>query len=161
MRLDNRGRVAVQMVPRGETRTRQSEAGETDVNAIVARHRKTGVVSHLNAAPPMYGDFSLANDLKAALDLQHRAVEGFMTLPAAVRKAADHDPVRFLQMLSDPQLVNRLVEAGLNVGDDGARGSAPPGQLPMERKPDPAAADTKPSPSSPGPGSAGGTPPSP
>jgi len=116
----------------GETRTRQSEAGETDVNRIVARHQKTGVVTHLTNKPPMYGDLSLADDLKTALDLTFLAEEGFRSLPASVRKAADNDPRRMLEMLADPDLSADLVEAGLELEAGPEGRTATPVGLPFE-----------------------------
>lgn len=97
------------------TRCRQSEADQTDVNTIVARHQKTGVVNHLNGKPAMYGDFSQANDLKEALDLTMAAQEGFMELPAAVRRAAENDPRVMLEMLGSEEGTDVLVEAGLDI----------------------------------------------
>lgn len=97
--------------------TRQSEAGDTDVNKIVARHRKTGVVTHLNSKPPMYGDFSAADDLHRAINLTLAAQEGFMDLPSAVRRAADNDPRILLEMLADEEGRELLVEAGLVIDD--------------------------------------------
>lgn len=108
----------VQKICVGETRTRQSEAEETDVNRIVARHRKTGVVTHLSSKAPVFGDVSMAVDLKAAFDLVNEAAGGFLELPAAVRQAALNDPVKLLEMLSTPEGTQALREAGLGGVDE-------------------------------------------
>lgn len=98
----------------GETRTKQSEAELTDVNVIVARHRKTGTVNHLNGRVPAYGDFTHANNLlDAHLEVQE-ARDMFYELPADVRRAAENDPIRLLEMLAREEDTRVLVEAGLD-----------------------------------------------
>lgn len=109
------GYVRVQKHFRKPSMTRAADAGETDVNKIVARHAKTGVVSHLNNKPAMYGDLSQATDLHQALNLAAEAREAFASLPATVRRAADNDPRRMLEMLADPDLTAELVDAGLDL----------------------------------------------
>lgn len=99
---------------RGISRTKQSEGPATDINAIVKKYETTGMVSHLNQRAPMYGDFSQAVALHEALNAVMEADDAFMTLPAEVRKEAENDPVRFLEMLASPEGTEVLVEAGLD-----------------------------------------------
>lgn len=100
----------------GPTRTKQSMAAETDINHIVRKYQATGLVTHLARGVPQYGDFSAATDLKTALDLVHDAEEQFSKLNPHVRKAAENDPVRFLEMLSTEEGTQVLLDAGLEPG---------------------------------------------
>lgn len=111
-RWDKRARTAVE--PRGKSRTKQSEAKETDINTIVKRHQRTGVVTHLARRAPQYGDFSQSVLLQEALNLVHESDDAFAALPSEVRKAAGNDPVRLLEMLADLEETEQLVGAGLD-----------------------------------------------
>lgn len=93
--------------------TKQSFTEDCDINKIIARHRRTGVLEHINPRTPMYGDFSRATDLHTALELVSTAREEFMELPSEIRAMVGNDPERLLQALSDPEQTAALAEAGL------------------------------------------------
>lgn len=93
-------------------RTRQSEKDACDVNKIIKRFVKTGVIEHLNRRIPAYGDLT-ALSLQDALNLQIEATESFMALPAAVRKRFGHEPLAFLSFVEDPANADEMVELGL------------------------------------------------
>lgn len=90
-------------IPRGpehdvqERRVRPEFLDETDINKIMARYRKTGVLpeSALSAAK-RYGDFS---QLPTFMEMQEKVIAAhdlFAALPAAVRKQFDNDPGQFI-----------------------------------------------------------------
>lgn len=108
-----RPRVRLTHPAGGESKTRQDQKDSTDINKILARYRQTGNVTHVATKAPSYGDFSLATDLQTMLTLVEQAEDHFDSLPAAVRQAADNDPVTFLTMLADPEGERSLSEAGL------------------------------------------------
>lgn len=116
----------------GASRTKQQFKDVTDVNLIVKEHTRTGQLTHLNPRKPMYGDFSLANDLKTAFDEVHAAHDAFMELPSEVRKAAKNDPVEMLELLATEEGTQTLVDAGLAV--EGME-KTPPAPLPSEPEP--------------------------
>lgn len=99
----------------GDSRTRQSEAAETDINEIVAKYQSKGVITHVNKRAPFYGDDTQAVSLQKAFDVVMTAADAFDSLPAAVRKAAGNDPVEFLQMCQDEDQVELLRNAGLDL----------------------------------------------
>jgi len=98
------------------SRTKQAERDMVDVNAIVRKHRKSGVVSHLNGKAPQYGDFSRSATLQEALDGVDDAMYSFRRLPAEVRAMAENNPVRLLQMLATEDGSQMLIDAGLDPG---------------------------------------------
>lgn len=112
------------------SRTKQSFREEVNINSIVRKYRSGVLVTHLNNKAPMYGDVSHALDLQAALNLVHEAEESFMDLPPEVRKAAQNDPVRLLEMLATEEGTQELVEAGLD-GDIPRIGDPEP-EVPVE-----------------------------
>lgn len=126
---------------KGPTRTKASAAGDVNVNEIIKKHRRTGVVTHWSGKTPMYGDFTQSVDLHSALNLVREAEAAFMELPAEVRKVAKNDPAYFLELLAQEAGTAELVSAGLEVeprpGDSDYEAAQPPtsGQAPAEPAP--------------------------
>lgn len=94
--------------------TRQEFAAECDINSIMARYEKTGMLPVNQMSQPQYLDLTMTPDtLMDAMNLMIDAENAFMTLPAMVRKEFDNDPMRFVEFASDPNNVKRLREWGL------------------------------------------------
>lgn len=109
-------RVRSQFTPVGPSKTKQSFAKEADINFIMARYSKTGVVTSMARGTPLYRDVSdAAANLHDAFLLVSDAEEQFMSLPSAVRRLANNDPVQLVAMLQDERAVHDLVDAGLDV----------------------------------------------
>ena len=102
--------------PEGASMTKQDPANRSNINNIMAKYRKSGVISHLSARQPTYGDFSLVTDLQGALDTVATLTDEFMALDASIRKAADNNPETYFQMLATPEGVEALEAAGLTLG---------------------------------------------
>lgn len=112
-----------------ETMAKQSFQAECDVNTIMARYEKTGLIEHVNQHQGNYGDFTQApGDYQEALDTVIRAQEMFQTIPAKVRARFENDPGLFLDFVQDPKNVDELVEMGL--------ANAPPAKQKPEAKPE-------------------------
>lgn len=75
--------------------TRQDDAEDADINVIVGRFLKTGLLPE-NVRVPQYGDFSQASDYKSSLDQVRRAEQAFAEFPAEVRAQFNHDVGAFL-----------------------------------------------------------------
>ena len=96
------------------SRTRQEFAEECDINTLMSRFERTGVISHVNPRSPMYLDLSEGvPDLQSAMDMVRIATDSFMSLPAAVRRDFDNDPVKFVMFAEDPANIEKLREWGL------------------------------------------------
>lgn len=119
-------------------RTDQSMRDECDVNKIVERYKRSGLVNHVNRVQPTYGDFSGAVDLFAAMNMVRAAEARFRTLPARVRAAVDHDPVELLNALADEERTAELMELGLEVEPAAPAGGTPASAEPAEPAPSPA-----------------------
>lgn len=96
----------------GKGRTRQSEADACDVNRIVDRYRRTGVIPS-DARNALFLDVSSVVDYRDALDRVSRAQEAFMQLPAKVRARFANDPAEFLDFCSDPANREEMKALGL------------------------------------------------
>lgn len=92
--------------------TRQSEAEACDINSIMKRYEKTGVLP-VDTREAVFTDVSEVGSFREALDVVARATEGFMQLPAAVRARFGNDPVAFVDFCGDQANRGELEELGL------------------------------------------------
>lgn len=97
-----------------ERRTKSEFKDECDINLIMARYRKTGVLpeSALSAAA-RYGDFSQVPDF---MEMRHKIIaaeEVFAALPAEVRKQFNNDPGAFIDAADTVEGRALMVKLGL------------------------------------------------
>lgn len=98
-----------------EGRTQQHFKDECDINVIVNRYVKTGVLPDSNVEP-FYADLSeVPNDLQTAYEAVFRAEAAFMQLPSDVRKSLGNDASKLSGWLLDPQNRDVAIKAGLIV----------------------------------------------
>ncbi len=114
-----------------KTRTRQSEAAGCDINQIVNRFEKTGVLP-IDGREALYEDVSHITDYRDALDRVTMADQAFKQLPAKVRSKFHNDAAKFLDFASDPTNRDQMREMGLIE--------------PLEEQPAPAAPEAPPAP---------------
>lgn len=103
----------VSMVQLDDGMARQEFAEECDINVLMARYERTGVLNHYSTREPQYLDVTEVPDLQSALQYMQDAQAAFMRLPAVVRKEFDNDAVRFVEYASDPSNLSTLREWGL------------------------------------------------
>ena len=92
--------------------TKQSHKDECDVNFIMQRMEKTGIVSHLNHAEPNYG-FAPAIDYHEALNIVLESRQNFDELPAEIRAKFGSDLSEFLTYIENPENAPELARMGL------------------------------------------------
>ncbi|AXL14735.1 internal scaffolding protein [Microviridae sp.] len=98
----------------GETRTQQNFKDECDINIIVSRYTR-GDMSVVNNRQPLYGDFTLRDDLLEAHIRMQEAEAEFLAQPASVRKAAGNNVAQFYGMLATEDGVIDLHDSGFDV----------------------------------------------
>ena len=116
------------MFKKAEGRTKQSHRAECDINTIVSRYTKEGVLTHVNLREPRYGVVP-ATDFSQAMRLVTTAQETFEQLPAHLRKRFGHSAESFLSFASDPANEAEMVELGLldeKPADPPAEPASPP-----------------------------------
>lgn len=106
-------RERVQLVNKDPSLTKQSMKDECDINKILTKWEKTGVLNHLNTFQGDYGDYLEVQDYHTSLNQVKAAQEAFMSLPAQVRHKFENDPANFLQFVGDPANLDEMVELGL------------------------------------------------
>lgn len=96
-----------------QLRTKQEMKDECDINQILRRFQKTGMVNHLASGVPQFGDVSGVTDFRSAVERVEVARGFFDRLPSPIRKEFDNDPVAFVDAFSDAAQRPRLEELGL------------------------------------------------
>ncbi|WNK14507.1 MAG: internal scaffolding protein [Microvirus sp.] len=110
--------------------TKQEFAQECDINHIMAKFQKTGLIDHVNKYPGGYGDFTnLPTDYQSALNQIIQADEMFLSLPSGIRKQFENDPGQFLEFAENPANAEKMRDLGLlpstRVSDQSVRDPAP------------------------------------
>lgn len=92
--------------------TVQSARDECDINRIVARFEKSGILPTIDRVG-IFVDVSNVGDYREALERVETAREAFMRLPAVARERFDNDPATFLDFMADPANEPEAVKLGL------------------------------------------------
>ena len=90
-----RDRRRVSIVFPSETKTEQHHKAACDINNIMARYTKTGVLEHVRRFEPVYADVS-ADDYHESMNKVAAAKTLFEELPSAVRRHFGDDVSQFL-----------------------------------------------------------------
>lgn len=107
-----RGRDRVAIACRGG-RTKQEFAEECDLNVLMRRYEKTGVLPTGKANPPRYVDAFDLPSFQESMQIVADAERAFMSLPSRVRGEFDNDPEKFVEFASNEANVDKLREWGL------------------------------------------------
>lgn len=113
------GTRRVQLKFEKPTRVEKSHKDQVNINNIVARYLKTGLMER-QMTPPMYGDFSSGEDFHGALTKIRESEYAFMGLPASVRRRFRNDPGELLDFLADEENRAEAVALGLIVEEQAA-----------------------------------------
>lgn len=103
----------------GDSRAKQSFRDECDINLIMRKFQKTGVIEHVKQHGAKYGNFLAAPaSYHEAANLVKQAEQMFLTIPAKVRKAFGNDPGELLACVEaarngDADQFDRLAKLGL------------------------------------------------
>lgn len=93
----------------GESLTEQHHKKTCDINKIIARYAKTGLIDHVRKHQGTYGDVS-GHDFKTAQDLIAEQKSIFHELPAEVRAEFDNDPANYLDLVMTDEGVEQLAD---------------------------------------------------
>lgn len=97
----------------GESLTQQCFKEQCDINHMVKRAIKTGMMSgNVNNAEPMFGEFENIDFLDAQM-VVIRANNAFNSQPAHIRNKFDNDPNKFIEFLQNDENYEEAVKLGL------------------------------------------------
>lgn len=97
-----------------QTLTKQAFKDACDINQIMLRYQKTGIVDHVAKHGGNYADLDGSTFLEH-MQIVANAKTMFEELPSKARKAFDQDPAKFLDYVQDltPEKEQRLIDLGL------------------------------------------------
>lgn len=116
----------------GPSLTRQSDASECDVNNIMKRYEKTGMLPPY-ANPGFFADVSAMGDFRQVVDTVAQTSAIFEQFPAAFRAEFDNDVATFVNWATDPANAGELkslLEQAPKAPVDPAAAAAAPGEAP-------------------------------
>lgn len=96
--------------------TEQSHKDLCDVNKIIKKYDKTGLISHVQKIEAKYGNLSGA-DFQQMQNKIAGAISMFNALPSEIRGTFDNSPATFLNFMDNPDNRNKAIEMGLIRGD--------------------------------------------
>jgi phage internal scaffolding protein len=99
--------------------TQQQFKEEADINTIVNRFLKTGVLPTPNTFP-QYVDFEGVFDYQSAMNLVRAADESFMRMDAKLRSRFNNSPQEFLEFFANPENAQEAIRLGLAVSQPSA-----------------------------------------
>lgn len=96
-----------------EGRTVQADRNEADINKILARFEKSGMITHLSKETPFYGDVSEFSGLQDCLIKVREADELFMGMSATIRERFENNPVKMVDFLADERNREEAISLGM------------------------------------------------
>lgn len=95
------------------TRTRGSFKNDCDINVVVNRFQKNGIIDHIARGQGSYGDFSTVEDYQSSLNRVMAARDSFEALPSKIRSRFYNDPAELIGFLENPANLQEAIELGL------------------------------------------------
>ena len=92
--------------------TEQAHKNETDINQILRKYDKTGLITHISKFEGSYGDHT-GLEYKEALDLVINAQHSFEQLPATIKKYFGQSPENLLRFMEDENNRDEAIKLGL------------------------------------------------
>jgi phage internal scaffolding protein len=92
--------------------TEQHHKKECDINNIIKKYDKTGLISHINNIEGFFGDLS-GDDFKTMQDQVIMASNMFDDLPSDIRNRFENEPYKLLEFMDDPNNRDEAIELGL------------------------------------------------
>lgn len=105
-------KLQVQLICPTKGRTKQSFKDECDVNVIIKRFLKTGILDFANKHEPRYGD-TTGIEYTQAMQTVAAAKSLFMEMPPHLRSRFENEPAKFLDFVQDEKNREEAERLGL------------------------------------------------
>lgn len=132
----------VQITFPAQGRTKQEFKDESDINQIMARYMRTGLIDNVTTKLPQFADVQ-GQDFYEAMQIVAESKTLFEELPSKIRTEFENDPGKFLDFVHNPENRPRMAEMGL-LRPDADLGYLPSAQ-PQTMQPTPQSAAPQPS----------------
>jgi len=108
------GTTGVRTLPQeGSLKAQQQFKEKCDINHIMRKYHKTGLIEHLSRKQGTYADLTSIKGYDEALQTVINARESFMSLPSAVRNRFQNEPQKVIDFLADSNNYDEGVKLGL------------------------------------------------
>lgn len=97
----------------GPGRTKQSFKDEVDINKIIKKHARTGMITHVNKKQPFYGDVSSIGSYQESLEIVRNAEELFGNMSAEIRNRFNNEPQEMIDFLANPANKEEAIKLGM------------------------------------------------
>lgn len=105
--------------PHGEcSMTKQEFTEVCDINKIMKRYERDGVLPVFQERNPVFADVSMFPSYQETLNKINAIQEGFDQLPSNIRYKFDNDPAKLLDFVADPANQAEAVKLGLIKQDE-------------------------------------------
>lgn len=93
--------------------TQQHFKEAVDINNILAKYRKTGIIEHVKLAKERYGDFTELGEYAVHLDKVAKAQQAFESLPAELRNQFKNSIPGFFEYIQKEENFDQCVQWGI------------------------------------------------
>jgi len=105
-------KLKVQSINNDPSMTKQSLKDDADVNKIIKRYNKTGVLPNMNKLEAVYGEIT-SQDLQDAINKVDASYEAFAEVPAPIRALFNNNAGDFIDYATNPQNIKQMTNWGL------------------------------------------------
>lgn len=95
--------------------TKQAHKDECDINRVMKRWLRDGVMTHVSEAAVVFRDVSADVDYHSVMNQVLDVEDAFASLPSATRKRFANDPLNLLDFIMDPSNADEASDLGLLV----------------------------------------------
>jgi len=117
------------------SRTQKQFGEQVNVNTIMAKYKKTGLIDHVRKQPGKYQDLTNLPDYMTAMQTVITANTTFETLPSEVRNRFNHDPAQLIEFLGNSKNYQEAVKLGLVIPIPEPEPPAPAKKAPKKEEP--------------------------
>lgn len=107
------GHLRIQTINSEPTMTQQQFKDEVNINNIMKKYQRTGVITHLNNRQGKFADISNAPDYLEAQQIIVKADQAFDQLPSDIRQRFHNDPAEMLAFINNPKNHDEGVKLGI------------------------------------------------
>lgn len=98
----------------GKSMTEQSHKDSCDINTILRRYQKTGILEHVNKYQGKYMEYPDSTTFHDAMNLVAEANSLFESIPSQIRAEFDNDPSKFIDFMQNPDNREKMEDMGLS-----------------------------------------------